>query len=405
MSEEKLIIKINEFKILIPVLSSLPFLYFTRSSFINFAKAIGVGTTIMAAVVMLSFLALLIYYTLKYKKISLDGLVLILFAALFFYVTLKVHPEYGYRFLDIRANGRHAATNMFSLGAAIYSYYVIRLFKNNYQKLYNVFCVIPYFILFLNIWTLLLHMADQEYKMDFGYQMAFAAILFLSQYLMNREKTKHCLWLSIISISLGIFYGSRACIIGYVVFVFCFFLWKGKLSNRQIILFVLAIMALILVNSPAFMSLLNSVLESAGLHSRTISLIATGVNLSYDRARMDRIWPVLMEALKNSSLFHMYGAFGDRVLIADYYAYAHNFILEILLTFGKFFGGIFLLWMFVNFIKTIFKEKDESGLLILIFGCFSICRLMVSSTFWEEPYFWALIAMLVNIRTGKKKNI
>jgi O-antigen ligase len=83
--------------------------------------------------------------------------------------------------------------------------------------------------------------------------------------------------------------------------------------------------------------------------------------------------------------------------------YAHNFVLEILLTFGKALGGLFLIWMLVQFIKVIMYHKDENGLLTIAFGSFALCRLMFSSTFWQEPYFWAFLAMLVNCSLQRRR--
>ena len=92
----------------------------------------------------------------------------------------------------------------------------------------------------------------------------------------------------------------------------------------------------------------------------------------------------------------MYGAYGDRYFLNPHYPYAHNIIYEILITFGKCLGGIILICIVFNFIKVCIKNKNQKGLMTLIFGSFSISRLLISSSFWIEPYFWAFLAIMVN---------
>lgn len=133
-----------------------------------------------------------------------------------------------------------------------------------------------------------------------------------------------------------------------------------------------------------------------GIDSRTLYLIANGDILANDYARQDIIWPELTKLINDSSLFKMYGAFGDRYYLDPYYPYAHNMVLEILITFGKFFGGIILMLIVYHFIRTCVRNRGTGGILTLAFGCFCICRLMFSSSFWMEPYFWAFLALMVN---------
>ena len=97
-------------------------------------------------------------------------------------------------------------------------------------------------------------------------------------------------------------------------------------------------------------------------------------------------------------MFKMYGAFGDRYYLPSYYPYAHNLFFEIMLTFGKFFGSIIFITLIYSFLKTFIENKEFEGLLVIATGSFSICRLMFSTSFWTEPYFWAFIALLYNCR-------
>ena len=398
--------KVNSRNISLSALSCLVFLYFSRSSFINFARLLRLSTTFVAGLIMLPFLAILVVYTFRsIKHISWDGIAVIAINAAFFIWTINAHPEYQIRFEDLAHDGRYSAAAAFSLGAGIYAYYVIRLLQREPDKLYNCFRVLAYVIFFLNIGTMLWNRTE-EYKMDFGYQMEIVAILFISEYLFDSKNSRNMrkLFFSIVSIVAGVLYGSRACIIGYVVFIGLFFIWQHKLNTRQLIIVVLTMLAAVTVSSSAIMTVFYNFFSSLGLHSRTLFYLAQGDIFAVDTARQDRIWPKLIQELSESSVFKIRGAYGGRYLLNSYWPYEHNLILELLLSFGVVIGGIMIIWVLIKTIRVLQYEKGSAGLLLLVFGTFSICRLMVSSSFWYEPYFWAYLAQLANCSHSIKES-
>jgi hypothetical protein len=246
----------------------------------------------------------------------------------------------------------------------------------------------------LNIWTILFNQSD-DYSMDFGYQMEMAAILFMAVFLHEERRYLHLI-LSIICIAAGVLYGSRACIIGYAVFIIAYVIWRHKMTIRQFIILAIGATAVLLYLSRSAMMWIYRTFAAMGFRSRTLYLIASGDIMAADTARQDKIWPVLIEELQRISPFKIPGAYGGRYLLGSQWAYEHNIVLEMLLTFGIAIGSILLIWIIVSFLKVLVQEKSYAGLLTLAFGCFSICRLMLSNTFWQEAYFWAFIAMLVN---------
>ncbi|MDE6784220.1 MAG: hypothetical protein K2J26_02435 [Ruminococcus sp.] len=382
-------------------LDIITFLFFTRTSLINFFSFFNVPTFIIAGLIIISMTGFLILYTLKHRrKIKWDGIILIVGAALFFAITLRLHPEYEPRYLDIYNGGRFSAKAVFNVGAAIYAYYIIRLYEQDADRLYRLFNLIPYVLFCGNL--VLIFSRNSEYRMDFGYHMAMAGILFIAQYLY--QKRRPLLYLSLLCMLLGILYGSRACIVVFCFFVIIYFVWDTELNPRKILLFVMGACAGIIISSSAIMMRIYQATRAIGFDSRTLYLLATGEATS-DNARQKHLWPVLIHLLEKSSLLKMYGTFGDRYYLPSYYPYAHNIVLEMLLTFGKLIGGCILVVIALNFLHVIFKQKSEAGLLTIAFGCFSVCRLFVSSSFWMEPYFWAFLAMLVNCKIISKKSL
>ena len=350
---------------------------------------------------LIPFSVIFVYYFITHLgEIKWDAIILYILCIALFWITIKIHPEYSIRYENLYNNGRYSAKNVFSIGAAIYTYYIIRLYEGKSEKVYDVFKFISYVIFFFNLGTLIRR--TSEYAMDFGYQMEMAAILFMVQYFYEEHKTTKLL-LSLVSMALGVLYGARASILGWAVFIALYIIWERKLNVKKIIMVCLATFAAVIYNSRKAMMFLYSWFASRGLTSRTLYLIASGDVLAADTARQERIWPVLIEILKKSSFFKMYGAYGDRYYLNIHYPYAHNIILEILMTFGKCIGSIIIIIFIWEFLRVCLEERGKGGLMVLAFGCFAICRLMISSSFWNEPYFWALLALLVNFRIMERR--
>ncbi|MDO5702340.1 MAG: hypothetical protein Q4G47_03185 [Lachnospiraceae bacterium] len=380
----------------ISLLCLFTFIYFCRYSFLSFAKSFHISTALVGGLTLILFAVPLFMYTFSdIRHVCIDGILIIGLSYIFFTVTLRVHPEYIDRYLDLYHDGRFSMNMVFSYGAGIYTYYLVRLFSRDGKKLYSLFGQIAYVIVCFDIWIIFFNRTE-EYKMGFGYQMEMAALLFLCEYFRESGKLRHCIF-SFLCIAAGVLYGSRACILGYVMFILVFAVWRKKTSARPFSIILLGILAVVVSNIQIVMQMVYMFFLRLGLHSRTLYYMAMGnILVADDTARQEKIWPVLIDELRRLPFFKMLGAYGDRTLLAEKWPYAHNFVLEILLTFGKALGGLILIWIVVMFIKTVLYNKDESGLLTIVFGCFSLCKLSVSNTFWQEPYFWAFLAMLVN---------
>lgn len=137
-------------------------------------------------------------------------------------------------------------------------------------------------------------------------------------------------------------------------------------------------------------------------NSRTMQLFVSG-EIGYDSSR-SIIYEYLIQSLALNPISGI-GMRGDRAVLESFnlgesnVAYAHNVILEILLTFGVIIGiviTVFLLYLFVW--KLLLKQMDIKlkGLLLSFFTV-SFLQLMTSRTFLTETDFYILIFMLVNI--------
>lgn len=387
----------------ISCLSLILFSYMARRPVLTFGEFFGI-TEIIAGLFLLLFATSFLIFTLGTKRVCWDGIILVIVMIIFFYVTYLIHPEYYDRFVDIYKEGRYSAKNVFTLWAGIYCYYIFRLFRNNDNILFSTLKAIAITILCFEFWGFVSHDAEYGYDMSFGYRMEMAALIFLADFLQKRNK-KVDLVFSLLCMAFALLYGSRAVFIGYGSFIVIYFIWAQKLNIRMTFLAILTIVAGILFSSQTVMYFLYTSFSKIGITSRTLYRLAVSGEITQSVSRTTYIYPVLIDALKKMPVFYIYGAYGDRTLLPIWCPYAHNFILEILLTFGWFLGLAFLFWLFITFIKVIKFDKSIAGLITIILGCFSLCRLIVSSSFWIEPYFWGLIAMLVNYSLNNRHRI
>lgn len=397
-------IKVNAFNksFTITWLDIIAFLYFSRVSIINFFAFFHIPTFLVAGAIVVPLYTLLFLYSVKhFRKLPWDAIIMFFAFYVFFAVTLRIHPEYLNRYLDIYNDGRFTAKAVFTFCAPMHAYFIVRLYRNKMEDFYRLFHIMPYVIMIGNI--VLIFNRDANYRMDFGYHMAMAGILFIAQYMY--EKKTLSLYLSVLCMAAGVLYGSRACIVGYAVFVIVYSFWENKLNPRKFFLLFCGGVVAAVVSSQTLMMKIYLFCKEIGFDSRTLMKLASG-NIASDNARQDHLWPILIKLLEKSSFFEMYGAFGDRYYLPPYYPYAHNLFLEVLLTFGKFLGGTMLIVMFLSFFKVLLKDKSYYALLTMAFGCFSLCRLMVSTSFWAEMYFWTFLAMLAtslnHVRLQKK---
>lgn len=88
---------------------------------------------------------------------------------------------------------------------------------------------------------------------------------------------------------------------------------------------------------------------------------------------------------------HPFIGYGIGTLEAITGNYAHNFLLDLLSTFGIPLGLIFLFVFCVFLVKNYKRSKDEHKYFIVIMGILGLSPLLFSLTFWKWLPFWVLI--------------
>lgn len=359
-------------------------LLFSKVALTNTLGLIPVSKSLIAyAILGLIYLFLGLSILNERGSVRIDGIIVIGLTAGIFFGTLKIHPEYRGVFFD---NPQWAIFgNVLNFVSAPFTYYFIRCQKNLKQLEYD-FKIIAWINFIGNSWGFLRPAQQdtaEEYNMLFGYQIAFPAILFLMFYLNDRKKTGY-LFISGLSIALGVFFGSRGCVLGYLCFIVFYMLAvEPGVSRYKIATIVLGAIGGLICTSQSILTFIYNTALKLGIQSRTLLKLAEGEIA--DATGRDRIYDILIRGLQRQSIFKGYGAYGDRYLLnGDYYS--HNMFFEILVTFGVFWGILILSALAIFIVKIFLKyRKHPQFPLFLALISFSICRLLFSYSFWYEP--------------------
>lgn len=132
---------------------------------------------------------------------------------------------------------------------------------------------------------------------------------------------------------------------------------------------------------------------SMGFSDRAFRYYLEG-NMAFDNGR-DAISKILYSKLNESPLWG-YGLCGDRVLTG---LWAHNFLLELWVSFGYLFGSL-IFGVLVVFIIQAYKKcniVDEKGFLLVLF-LMGFAVMFISNTFLQNRFFWLLLGYVVCLR-------
>ncbi|MDE6789757.1 MAG: O-antigen ligase family protein [Ruminococcus sp.] len=234
---------------------------------------------------------------------------------------------------------------------------------------------------------------ERSYSLEFGYSMAFVLFIVFLTYMV--EKKRWQLLFSILLVILILDSGSRGSLLALVLFGFIFFIdakWSRQDKLRNFLLLG-GIGGLALLSVNQIVLLLVKLLKRYNISSRTLTMLVSGDAID-DNGR-DKIQALALKEIKENSLFG-YGAFGDRQFIGPYYnwGYSHSIVYEMWVDFGVVLGTLFLTAAILITAKIILSEKDPfiRGCVVVVV-CVAV-RLAVSNTFWGDPYYWMLIALL-----------
>lgn len=333
---------------------------------------------------------------------------------LIFVVVIFLSVNYWGRHLDDRSI---AIFLLLELVAIVY----LALFPSNDQYYLEgkavgfIFFTIPYFLIGynLNIFTyekyfywisivsvllqsayLLLYGGRSEFAdggevaredMLFSYQLLPHVLMIIWQTL---KKPKY--WniaLSLLGVFLHLSLGTRGPIVCMAVFIVFYLFFVKIKTSKAIGIIVALISATIVAYMRPIVFMLNMLILKVGLSTRIFDFMEN--DAIDDQTGRDVIRNRLLRAMDDAPAFG-YGLAGDRRLSNG--EYAHNLILELIVSFG-WIVGIALLMVIVLIVGKAFfytRNEIEKGFILLL-ACLGIVKLMMSGSFLDEIYFFFLL--------------
>ena len=213
------------------------------------------------------------------------------------------------------------------------------------------------------------------------------------------EKKKTYLFASLAGLLLIFFFGSRGCSLLGFSFMVVYFVFFREKKNIKISLGISAIGLVLIVFYEKILLFLNNLFNKLGYNTRIFQQLLSGwFFTSYGR---DEIRIEAIELIKQNPVWG-YGIAGDRqLMIADY---AHNFILEMLLSFGVVAGTLGILCIVIYLIRAVFISKNmdyRTIILVLVFGN-GFLKLFLSGTYLLEYQFFLLLGICVSAVRRRK---
>ena len=272
----------------------------------------------------------------------------------------------------------------------------------------RLYSVLPYIAIVLTLCNCLepiirFTLNQERGYMTFGFRYVPAVIIFLIFALETHERKY---WIgTAVSLFEVLVWGNRSSLIliTTAVALYVVFNTDSRKKIKQLTGIVSVVIITSMVNMTSIVEYMASLLEKLGLNSRTLQMLLDS-EYSSDNGRYI-VWNRAWQYVKERWVFG-YGVGGDRRLVlASWNAeqYVHNIVLEIFIDFGLILGICAIIWVLYLIITRLSKSiSREYKNIIIVFVSYSIPKLMVSGSYWSEPFFW--IALFILLSQDLRKN-
>ncbi|MFS1008011.1 O-antigen ligase family protein [Enterococcus casseliflavus] len=202
-------------------------------------------------------------------------------------------------------------------------------------------------------------------------------------------------------------FGSRSVLAaGIVVILVAFFMFQNERKiSYYFILSAFLICGTYLYNNLAEILInIQFFINKLGFSSRNLSLFIQELNNNeglYLSGR-DGIYPIIIDHLKSSNGLPE-GVGMARVLTSGNFYHAHNFLLEMLLTFGLIIGTFLIVILLLIFVRLIFKKyKDDNNKFLCILLISFLTRSIFGTYFFQDTIFVISICLVIRLISSER---
>ena len=258
----------------------------------------------------------------------------------------------------------------------------------NKQKLLDSLHVVSYVLIFMLSYNLIsIQFTGSQYDMATGYAMVIPVIVLLQFFF--KKKTKLDLIVAMFSIVEILIFASRGALLPILLCVLLNLLfYEGNNWKRLVyaLLFGL-IVFVVFTRLETILSFLSTLLRRRSLNSYSLQRLINGSFLE-NKARTELFGYYINKI--NEKLFWGWGVTGGWIAEGSG---PHNMLLEIILAFGVVIGGLFALYVVLQFVKVLIWGQNHNEGLTTIFALYSIVLLFVSGNWMLKPEVFIFLGL------------
>ncbi len=195
-------------------------------------------------------------------------------------------------------------------------------------------------------------------------------------------------------------FGARAPILFLVIYICLFEIFNPRVKNstKIIVAFLgLPIIFTVYLWAPAFFEFMGNL--SIFENSRVFKTLLSGDFLESNTR--DFIYRMCRNRLESMGM-SVTGFFGDRKYCGS--IYPHNFVYEILMSYGWILGIIAIATLVFLALKAYFRNR-ENRVIVIFFIMTLFCRYTISGTYIVEGKFWIFLFAIIALSLSEKDNI
>ncbi len=203
-------------------------------------------------------------------------------------------------------------------------------------------------------------------------------------------------WLFLgIGIFEGLVYGARAPLLYLIImsFIIWLLLSGDDLKRHKFTHLVPAVLAFIA--SIVFIEFILPTMVSSFTDVSYVLRRLQGSSL-FESTGREQLFAACRKEISNMG-FAIHGLFYDRTVLPNGW-YAHNFVYEILLSFGWFLGVSLIVFILYFIIKTFVKQNIAGKILVVYAICAFFLRYIVSGSIFDETEFMLFMSILYSLQ-------
>lgn len=190
-------------------------------------------------------------------------------------------------------------------------------------------------------------------------------VIAISFQIYKKNRKSEVWFILVVNLIICLIWGSRSIFVTNLLLVIIVMVFFNSEKNFKFYIKItgLILLGMIIYNNLIYLLVkLQNIMLNFDLRSRNLSLfiqqLSNNSNEIYLSGR-EAIYPIIVEYLRGANGLPG-GVALARVLTNGNYYHAHNFILEMLLTFGTILGSIMILILIILMLRELFKKKKES---------------------------------------------